>query len=118
MCPPSDRPGASFHLTAEERARLRTDIDLDAFEQLLAVLPPAARPLLLRLAAKHPDLLAIWDAAPALRDDERGPVQSASEYRVPKLQTHDVPQLEDVTISDPVLQAMLRIVLRPRGEGG
>jgi hypothetical protein len=114
MRTPSYRASPPFHLTTEERARLRTDIDLDAFEHLLAALPPSARPLLLRLAARAPDLLAIWEVAPALRDEERGPAQPDAEYRVPRLQMHDVPQLEDVTISDPVLQAMLRVVFRPK----
>jgi hypothetical protein len=112
MSPPHNRLATTFVLAPEERALLRTDIDLDAFEQLLAVLPPAARPLFLRLAAKQPDLLAIWEAAPALRDEERGPAPADTEYRGPKLQVHVVPQLEDVTISDPVLQAMLRVVFR------
>lgn len=116
MCPPSETPDARFTLTPDERARLRTDLDLDAFEQLLGRLPSAARPLLLRLAAREPDLLAIWEAAPALREDERGSAAPDAGYEEPKLRMHVVPQLEDVTISDPVLQAMLRVVFRPRKE--
>ena len=112
MTPPSGRPDSSFSLSAEERSRLRADIDGDAFERFLALLPAQARPLLLRLAAKDPDLLAIWEAAPALREDERGPVDREGKYAGPHLQMHVVPKLEDVTLSDPVLQKMLRSVFR------
>lgn len=93
---------------------MRTDIDGDALERLLAVLPPPARQLLLRLAAKEPDLLAIWEAAPALREDERGPTEAEPTYHGPKLQMHVVPRLEDVSLSDPVLQKMLRAVFREK----
>lgn len=106
------RSESSFSLTPEERSRLRADIDGDAFERLLSVLPAQARPLLLRLAAREPDLLAIWDAAPALREDERGPAEPEKTYHGPHLQMHVVPKLEDVTLSDPVLQKMLRAVFR------
>ena len=112
MIPRGGRSDSSFSLTAEERSRLRADIDGDAFERLLAVLPAQARPLLLRLAAKDPDLLAIWDAAPALREDERGPAEPEKKYEGPHLKMHVVPRLEDVTLSDPVLQNMLRAVFR------
>lgn len=110
MTPPSGRPDISFSLSAEDRSRLRADIDADAFERFLALLPAQARPLLLRLAAKDPDLLAIWDAAPALRETDRGPVETDGKYHGPHLQMHVVPKLEDVTLSDPVLQQMLRAV--------
>ena len=106
------RPDARYSLTDDERARLRSDIDLDAFERLLTLLPAAARPLLIRLAAKEPDLLAIWEAAPALREEERGPPEPDPAYHEPKLQMYVVPKLEDVTLSDPVLQKMLRAVFR------
>jgi|GEM_PF-1006261 len=112
MTPPSGRPDSSFSLSAEDRSRLRADIDADAFESLLALLPPQARPLLLRLAASEPDLLAIWDAAPALRDSDRGPSEADGKYHGPHLQMHVVPRLEDVTLSDPVLQKLLRGVFR------
>ena len=108
MTPPSGRPDSSFSLSAEDRSRLRADIDADAFEHFLALLPAQARPLLLRLAARDPDLLAIWDAAPALRETDRGPVENDGKYHGPHLQMHVVPKLEDVTLSDPVLQQMLR----------
>lgn len=114
MVPPGSDPDTTFSLTREERAGLRTDIDLDAFERLLAVLPPPARPLLLRLAAQEPDLLAIWEAAPALRVEERGPFDPDPQYHGPKLQMYVVPKLEDVTLSDPVLQSMLQAVFRKR----
>ena len=110
MTPPSGRPDSSFSLSAEDRSRLRADIDADAFERFLALLPAQARPLLLRLAARDPDLLAIWDAAPALRETDRGPVETDGKYHGPHLQMHVVPKLEDVTLSDPVLQQMLRAV--------
>lgn len=109
------RPDPVFSLTAEERASLRQDIDLEAFEQLLAVLPPLARPLMLRLAAREPDLLAIWDAAPALRVEERGDLEhDSSHYQNPRLQMYVVPRLEDVSLSDPVLESMLRAVFVAR----
>lgn len=115
--PPAD---PAFALTNDERARLRTDIDLAAFERLLSVLPQPARELLLRLAARDPDLLAIWEAAPALRDEERRPMVGGTGYREPKLEMYVVPRLEDVTLSDPVLQTMLRAVFRqpPDDRGG
>lgn len=112
MIPSGKRPDAGFSLTEEERSRLRADIDVDALERLLAVLPAPARPLLLRLAAKQPDLLAIWEAAPALREEERGTAGAEPGYQGPRLQMHVVPRLEDVTLSDPVLQEMLRAVFR------
>ena len=93
------------------RARLRPDIDFDAFERLLTVLPEQARQLLIRLSARQPDLLAIWEAAPALRVEERGNDTHSDHYRNPRLQMHVVPRLEDVSLSDPVLQRMLREVL-------
>lgn len=114
MIHPSKRPNASFSLSAEERSELRTDIDSDALERLLAVLPEPARPLLLRLAAQKPDLLAIWEAAPALREEERGSAEPEPRYQGPRLQMHVVPRLEDVTLSDPVLQNMLRAVFREK----
>lgn len=110
MTPPSGRPDSSFSLSAEDRSRLRADIDADAFERFLALLPAQARPLLMRLAASDPDLLAIWDAAPALRDSDRGTIEADGKYHGPHLQMHVVPKLEDVTLSDPVLQKMLRAV--------
>ncbi len=110
MTPPSGHPDSSFSLSAEDRARLRPDIDADALERLLALLPEQARPLLLRLAAHDPDLLAIWDAAPALRESDRAPIEADGKYHGPHLQMHVVPRLEDVTLSDPVLQEMLRSV--------
>lgn len=118
MTPPSGRPDRSFSLSEEDRSRLRPDIDADAFERFLALLPARARPLLLRLAAKDPDLLAIWDAAPALREDERGPASTDGRYHDPHVQMHVVPKLEDVTLSDPVLQEMLRgVFLANRRKG-
>jgi hypothetical protein len=110
MSPPTQRPDSSFALSEEDRSRLRADIDADAFERFLALLPAQARPLLLRLAAKDPDLLAIWDAAPALRESDRAPIEADGKYHGPHLQMHVVPKLEDVTLSDPVLQTMLRSV--------
>ncbi len=110
MTPPSGRPDSSFSLSADDRSRLRADIDADAFESFLALLPAQARPLLLRLAAKDPDLLAIWDAAPALRDSDRAPIEADGKYHGPHLQMHVVPKLEDVTLSDSILQKMLRSV--------
>ncbi len=110
MSPPSQRPDSSFALSEEDRSRLRADIDADAFEHFLALLPAQARPLLLRLAAKDPDLLAIWDAAPALRESDRAPIEADGKYHGPHLQMHVVPKLEDVTLSDPILQQMLRSV--------
>jgi hypothetical protein len=125
MTPPSGRPDNSFSLSAEDRSRLRADIDADAFEKFLAMLPAQARPLMLRLAAKDPDLLAIWDAAPALRDSDRSTIEADGKYHNPHLQMHVVPKLEDVTLSDPVLQEMLRGVFLenrrkddPKGEQG
>jgi len=96
------------------RERLRPDVDFEAFERLLTVLPDQARQLLLRLAARRPDLLAIWEAAPALRVEERGSDTHSEHYRNPRLQMHMVPRLEDVSLSDPVLQRMLREVLPPK----
>lgn len=110
MSPPSGRPDSTFSLSEEERSRLRTDIDADAFERFLALLPAQARPLLLRLAAREPDLLAIWEAAPALRESDRAPLEADGRYHGPHVQMHVVPKLEDVTLSDPVLQKMLRSV--------
>jgi hypothetical protein len=110
MSPPSQRPDSSFSLSEEDRSRLRPDIDADAFERFLALLPAQARPLLLRLAARDPDLLAIWDAAPALRESDRAPIEADGKYHGPHLQMHVVPKLEDVTLSDPILQKMLRAV--------
>ena len=107
MSPAEGGSAEAFTLTAEDRARLRTDINLDAFERLLGVLPPPARRLLLQLAARSPDLLAIWDEAPALRENERGSPGQDAGYRVPKLDAHAVPRLEDVTLSNEVLQQML-----------
>ncbi|HEX6535511.1 MAG TPA: hypothetical protein VF041_13025 [Gemmatimonadaceae bacterium] len=104
------RSDSAFVLGPDERAALRQDIDLDAFERLLAMLPPPARELLLRLAAREPDLLAIWEAAPALRLEERGPFERGPQYENPHLQMYVVPRLEDVSLSDPVLQEMLRAV--------
>ncbi len=98
------------------RERLRPDLDFEAFGRLLTVLPEQARQLLLRLAARQPDLLAIWEAAPALRAEERGVDTHAEHYRNPRLQMHMVPRLEDVSLSDPVLQRMLREVLPPKTE--
>ncbi len=114
MVPPAGRPDPTFSLSAEERSALRADIDLDAFERLLALLPPPARALFLRLAAKEPDLLAIWEAAPALRAEARGMLEPPHRYQGPKLQVYTVPKLEDVTLSDPILQQMLRAVFRGR----
>lgn len=108
MSDPRSSSGAAYALSPEERSRLRTDIDLDAFERLLSVLPPLARPLMLRLAAREPDLLAIWEAAPALRAEERG--DQGPSYAEPKLEMYVVPRLEDVTLSNPVLQELLRAV--------
>lgn len=106
--------GAPVVLTAEQRAALREDLDLDAFARLLGVLPVPARELLLQLAAREPDLLSIWEAAPALRATERGTGQPEG-YDNPRLNMYVVPRLEDVSLSDPVLQEMLGRVLR-KGE--
>ena len=111
--PDPRRPTPPFVLSPDHRERLRPDINFDAFERLLTVLPEQARQLLLRLAAREPDLLAIWEAAPALRAEERGTEVHAEQYRNPRLQMHVVPRLEDVSLSDPVLQRMLRDVLPP-----
>lgn len=108
MSDPHPSSGIAFTLSPEERSKLRADIDLDAFERLLSVLPPPARPLMLRLAAREPDLLAIWEAAPALRAEERG--EQGERYHEPKLEMYVVPRLEDVTLSNAVLQEMLRAV--------
>jgi hypothetical protein len=110
MSPPNQRPDSFFSLSEEDRSRLRADIDADAFERFLALLPAQARPLLMRLAARDPDLLAIWDAAPALRESDRAPIEADGKYHGPHLQMHVMPKLEDVTLSDPVLQKMLRAV--------
>lgn len=114
MSSPGTRPDPAFSLTADDRAALRQDIDIAAFERLLAVLPPPARPLMLRLAAREPDLLAIWEAAPALRLEERGSFEPAAHYQNPRLQMYVVPRLEDVSLSDPVLEQMLRAVFVSR----
>lgn len=111
MAPGKDRSTPPFSLSIEERERLRTDIDLDAFERLLAVLPPQARRLLLELAAKRPDLVAIWEQAPALRRSERA-AESEAGYREPHVTPHSVPRLEEVTLSSDVLQRMLEEVFR------
>lgn len=105
------RPTPPFVLSPDLRDRLRPDLDFAAFERLLTVLPEQARELLVRLAARQPDLLAIWEAAPALRVEERGSATPSEQYRNPRLQMHMVPRLEDVSLSDPVLQRMLREVL-------
>ncbi|HWG51912.1 MAG TPA: hypothetical protein VN677_01295 [Gemmatimonadaceae bacterium] len=107
MSPAEGGSADAFILTAEDRGRLRTDINLDAFERLLAVLPLPARRLLLQLAARSPDLLAIWNEAPALRDNERGTSDNDGGYSMPRLDAHAVPRLEDVTLSNEVLQQML-----------
>lgn len=111
---PDPRRTPPFVLSPDMRERLRPDLDFDAFERLLTVLPDQARQLLLRLAARQPDLLAIWEAAPALRVEERGSDPPSEQYRNPRLQMHMVPRLEDVSLSDPVLQRMLREVLPPK----
>jgi len=111
--PDPRRPTPPFVLSPDLRERLRPDLDFEAFERLLTVLPEQARQLLLRLAARQPDLLAIWEAAPALRAEERGVNPHDVHYRNPRLQMHVVPRLEDVSLSDPVLQRMLREVLPP-----
>ncbi|HTL94826.1 MAG TPA: hypothetical protein VL157_04750 [Gemmatimonadaceae bacterium] len=111
--PDPRRPTPPFVLSPDHRERLRQDIDFDAFERLLTVLPEQARKLLLRLAARQPDLLAIWEAAPALRAEERGMEPRTDHYRNPRLEMHVVPRLEDVSLSDPVLQRMLSEVLPP-----
>ena len=108
----SSKPDVTFVLTAEMRERLRGDLDGDAFELLLRLLPSPARELLLRLAAREPDLVSIWEAAPALRAEDRGPADPKPRYENPRLQMYVVPRLEDVTLSDPVLQRMLRDALR------
>lgn len=112
----NSKPDPTFVLTAEMRAGLRTDLDIDAFARLLSVLPPQARELLLRLAAREPDLLAIWEAAPALRAEERGGEGRDEHYEKARLQMYVVPKLEDVSLSDPVLQRMLRDVFVCRTE--
>jgi len=112
--PDPRRPTPPFVLSPDLRERLRPDLDFEAFERLLTVLPEQARQLLLRLAARQPDLLAIWEAAPALRAEERGVDTRSEQYRNPRLQMHVVPRLEDVSLSDPVLQRMLRDVLPPK----
>jgi len=112
--PDPRRPTPPFVLSADLRERLRPDLDFEAFARLLTVLPQQARELLLRLAARQPDLLAIWEAAPALRAEERGIETHSERYRNPRLQMHVVPRLEDVSLSDPVLQRMLREVLPPK----
>lgn len=112
----NSKPDPTFVLTPEMRAGLRTDLDLDAFARLLSVLPPQARELLLRLAAREPDLLAIWEAAPALRAEERHGEAHGEQYEKARLQMYVVPRLEDVSLSDPVLQRMLREVFPSRGE--
>ena len=112
--PDPRRPTPPFVLSPDLRERLRPDLDFEAFERLLTVLPEQARQLLLRLAARQPDLLAIWEAAPALRAEERGVDTRSEQYRNPRLQLHVVPRLEDVSLSDPVLQRMLREVLPPK----
>jgi hypothetical protein len=108
----SSKPDITFVITPAMRESLRADLDLGAFELLLQMLPPPARELLLRLAAREPDLLSIWEAAPALRAEERGPAERSPDYENPRLQMYVVPRLEDVTLSDPVLQRMLRDALR------
>lgn len=118
MAPDSDRPTVPFTLSEEQRSELRGDLDLDAFQRLLSVLPPPARRLFLRLAARRPDLVAIWEDAPALRDSEResdrgSPSQPAA-YRPPRVTPHSVPRLEDVTLSSDVLQRMLQDVFAAR----
>ncbi len=113
--PDPRRPTPPFVLSPDHRERLRQDIDFEAFERLLTVLPEQARQLLLRLAARQPDLLAIWEAAPALRAEERGIDTRADHYRNPRLQMHVVPRLQDVSPSDPGLHRMLRGVLPPAG---
>ena len=112
----NSKPDPTFVLTAEMRAGLRTDIDLDAFARLLSVLPPQARELLLRLAARDPDLVSIWEAAPALRTGERSAEPQPERYEKARLHMYVVPRLEDVSLSDPVLQRMLREVFSPHGE--
>ena len=47
-----------------------------------------------------------------MREEERGPPEPDPAYHEPKLQVYVVPKLEDVTLSDPVLQKMLRAVFR------
>lgn len=108
--PDARRPTPPFILTPDIRAGLRPDLDFDAFARLLSALPIPARELLLRLAAREPDLLAIWEAAPALRAEERG-ANAAAGYRNPHLQMYVVPRLEDVSLSDPLLQRMLQDAL-------
>lgn len=112
----TSKPDPTFVLTAEMRAGLRADLDIDAFARLLSVLPPQARELLLRLAAREPDLLAIWEAAPALRAEERGGEAHGEHYEKAQLQVYVVPRLEDVSLSDPVLQRMLRDVFTSRND--
>ncbi|HEY7877952.1 MAG TPA: hypothetical protein VIC55_06995, partial [Gemmatimonadaceae bacterium] len=95
----SRRPTPPFVLDADVRAGLRPDLNFDAFAKLLTLLPVPARELLLRLAAREPDLLAIWQAAPALRAEERGFDAQSAGYRNPRLQMYVVPRLEDVSLS-------------------
>ena len=111
--PDARRPTPPFVLADDVRRQLRPDLDFQAFERLLTLFPEPARKLLLRLGAREPDLLAIWEAAPALRVEERG--ESAdTRYRNPRLQMYVVPRLEDVSLSDPVLQDLLTQVLPRR----
>ena len=94
-----------YHLTAEERAMLQSDLDHDALEAFLRTVPAETRPLILRFARDwsrvDPEecLAAFPEIVP------RGPLRR---------QTFVVPQFEDLESDDPTVQAAISAILAPR----
>ena len=92
-----------MRFTAAQRAALLPDINLAALERLLATMPAAEHPTLLRFflhwsAATSEDILKSF---PELSGDQPSRVMI-------------VPQPEDLVFEDPVQQDLLRQVLAPR----
>jgi hypothetical protein len=93
-------------LTATQRAALLPDINAAALERLLATIPAAERPILLRFFRRWSDATPedVLKSFPELSGDQHSRVVV-------------VPQPEDLVFEDQVQQDLLRQVLAPRTNG-
>jgi hypothetical protein len=90
-------------LTSIQRAALLPDINAAALERLLATIPPAERPTLLRFFRRWSDATPedVLKSFPELSGDQHSGVMI-------------VPQPEDLVFEDPVQQDLLQQVLASR----
>ena len=100
---------SSFRLTDTERASVQRDLDIDALERLLSMLPADARQSVLRLAYDWSkfDLAATRAAFPEIA----GELGAGQPEFV-------IPQLRNLGTNDPVMRAAIDAVLAPRRERG